>query len=188
MEKKNDDVLLKIEHLCQYFKMGSSELKAVDDVSFDIKKGEVFGLVGESGCGKTTTGRSIIKLYNITSGNIYFKGVRIGAGIRSYQDAIAKKKEEYKEKKKAGISAEEDAKLKKESMRSLRSRKQPSRRQNMTRKTATRNTSSSASKKCRKNMSQCLQRRGQRRRKSCKRSTRMNCARRRIQSLSRRSR
>ena len=59
------DVLLRVNHLCQYFKMGQSELKAVDDVSFDIKKGEVFGLVGESGGGKTTAGRSIIKLYNI---------------------------------------------------------------------------------------------------------------------------
>ena len=58
----NKEVLLKVEHLCQYFKMGSNELKAVDDVSFDFKKGEAFGLVGESGCGKTTTGRSIIKL------------------------------------------------------------------------------------------------------------------------------
>lgn len=85
----NKEVLLKVEHLCQYFKMGSNELKAVDDVSFDIKKGEAFGLVGESGCGKTTTGRSIIKLYNITSGNIIFKGIRIGAGLRSYQEAIA---------------------------------------------------------------------------------------------------
>ncbi len=84
-----------------------------DDVSFDIKKGEVFGLVGESGCGKTTTGRSIIKLYNITSGNIYFKGIRIGAGIRSYQDAIAKKKAEYKEKA-ASVDAGQAAKLKKE--------------------------------------------------------------------------
>ena len=56
-----EETLLKVEHLCQYFKMGPGrELKAVDDVSFDIKKGEVFGLVGESGCGKTTTGRSII--------------------------------------------------------------------------------------------------------------------------------
>ena len=59
--------------------MGKGELKAVDDVSFDIKKGEVFGLVGESGCGKTTTGRSIIKLYDITGGNVYFKGKRIAA-------------------------------------------------------------------------------------------------------------
>lgn len=81
----DDDVLLRVEHLCQYF----GPTKAVDDVSFDIKKGEVFGLVGESGCGKTTTGRSIIKLYDITSGNIYFKGQRIAAGTKSYRDAIA---------------------------------------------------------------------------------------------------
>ena len=86
------EVLLKVEHLCQYF----GPNKAVDDVSFDIKRGEVFGLVGESGCGKTTTGRSIIKLYNITSGSIYFKGVRIGAGIKSYQDDIAKAKADCK--------------------------------------------------------------------------------------------
>ena len=85
----NSEVLLKVDHLCQYFRLGRKDLKAVDDVSFEIKKGESFGLVGESGCGKTTTGRSIIKLYDITSGNVYFKGKRIGAGIRSYQDAIA---------------------------------------------------------------------------------------------------
>ena len=87
--ENNSEVLLKVDHLCQYFRLGCKDLKAVDDVSFEIKKGESFGLVGESGCGKTTTGRSIIKLYNITSGNVYFKGQRIGAGIRSYQDAIA---------------------------------------------------------------------------------------------------
>ena len=85
----NNEVLLKVDHLCQYFRLGRKDLKAVDDVSFEIKKGETFGLVGESGCGKTTTGRSIIKLYNITSGNVYFKGQRIGAGTRSYKDAIA---------------------------------------------------------------------------------------------------
>ncbi len=79
------ETLLKVEHLCQYFKLGSSTLKAVNDVSFDIKKGEVFGLVGESGCGKTTTGRSIIKLYNCTSGNVYFDGKRICAGTLSYK-------------------------------------------------------------------------------------------------------
>jgi oligopeptide transport system ATP-binding protein len=95
--------------------MRGSELKAVDDVSFEIKKGEVFGLVGESGCGKTTTGRSIIKLNPITSGNVYFKGVRIAAGIRSYQDAIDKAKADYKAgvaaspEKKAQLNAEKNA-------------------------------------------------------------------------------
>ena len=91
--------------------MGNKELKAVDDVSFEIYRGEVFGLVGESGCGKTTTGRSIIKLYDITSGDIYFKGQRIGAGTRSYKMAIKKAKLDCKEKIKAevekGLSSEE---------------------------------------------------------------------------------
>ena len=95
----NNEVLLKVDHLCQYFRMGHKDLKAVDNVSFEIKKGEAFGLVGESGCGKTTTGRSIIKLYDITSGSIYFKGQRIGAGIRSYKDAIKQAKKDLKENK-----------------------------------------------------------------------------------------
>ena len=103
MENRNE-VLLKVDHLCQYFRMGRKDLKAVDDVSFEIKKGEAFGLVGESGCGKTTTGRSIIKLYDITSGNVYFKGQRVGAGTRSYKDAIKKAKADLDAKK---ISKEE---------------------------------------------------------------------------------
>ena len=90
--QNNQEVLLKVENLSQYFGF----TKAVDDVSFDIKKGEVFGLVGESGCGKTTTGRSIIKLYNITGGNVFFKGIRIAAGKKVYQDAIKKAQEDYK--------------------------------------------------------------------------------------------
>ena len=94
--ENNNEVLLKVDHLCQYFRLGRKDLKAVDDVSFEIRKGEAFGLVGESGCGKTTTGRSIIKLYNITSGDIYFKGIRIGAGIRSYQEAIKQANEDLK--------------------------------------------------------------------------------------------
>ena len=106
---QNDhETLLKVEHLCQYFRMEGGELKAVDNVSFEIKKGEVFGLVGESGCGKTTTGRSIIKLYNITSGNVWFKGVRIAAGIRSYQNAIKQAKADYAA---SGKTAEDKAKL-----------------------------------------------------------------------------
>ena len=90
--QNNEEVLLKVENLSQYFGF----TKAVDDVSFDIKKGEVFGLVGESGCGKTTTGRSIIKLYNITGGNVFFKGIRIAAGKKVYQDAIKKAQEDFK--------------------------------------------------------------------------------------------
>ena len=106
MENHNE-VLLKVDHLCQYFRLGHRDMKAVDDVSFEVRKGEAFGLVGESGCGKTTTGRSIIKLYDITSGNIYFKGKRIGAGTRSYKDAIAAARAEAKAKIKA-LRAEKD--------------------------------------------------------------------------------
>ena len=79
--------------------MGKFELKAVDGVSFDIYKGEVFGLVGESGCGKTTTGRSIIRLYDITGGSVYYKGERICAGARSYKDAMKQARKDLKEGK-----------------------------------------------------------------------------------------
>ena len=98
VEVKKGEVLLKVEHLCQYF----GRTKAVDDVSFDIKKGEVFGLVGESGCGKTTTGRSIIKLYDITSGSIYYKGRRIAAGTKSYYNAIKAARAELRRLSKSG--------------------------------------------------------------------------------------
>ena len=88
VEYDESEPLLRVADLCQYFRLGRQDLRAVDHVSFDIKKGEVFGLVGESGCGKTTTGRSIIKIYNITGGDVYFKGKRICAGSRTYTDAI----------------------------------------------------------------------------------------------------
>ncbi len=82
----DQNVVLSVRHLKQFFTVGFGagkfRTKAVHDISFDIKKGEVFGLVGESGCGKTTTGRSIIRLYNITSGSIYFNGYRINGGTR----------------------------------------------------------------------------------------------------------
>lgn len=117
--ENNNEVLLKVDHLCQYFRMGRKDLKAVDDVSFEIKKGEAFGLVGESGCGKTTTGRSIIKLYDITSGDVYFKGEKISAGTRSYKDAISKARSTAKEKIKElraekNVSSERAAEIDKE--------------------------------------------------------------------------
>lgn len=105
MENNMDkEVLLSVRELQQYFKMGKRELKAVDKVSFDVYKGEVFGLVGESGCGKTTTGRSIIRLYDITGGSVYYKGERICAGTRGYKDAIKKARKDFEEQK---ISKEE---------------------------------------------------------------------------------
>ena len=81
-----DEILLKVEHLCQYF----GKIKAVDDVSFHIKKGEVFGLVGESGCGKTTTGRAIVGLLPVTAGKIYFDGKCIVSGEKKKRSATAR--------------------------------------------------------------------------------------------------
>ena len=85
-ELMDQGIELSVRHLKQYFKFGHGasafKTKAVHDVSFDIKKGECFGVVGESGCGKTTTGRSLIRLYNITSGSVYFEGTRVSAGSR----------------------------------------------------------------------------------------------------------
>ena len=84
---KDAEKLLEVRHLKQYFRFAGGSgpnkyLKAVHDVSFSVYKGEVFGLVGESGCGKTTTGRDIMKLYKITSGDIWLEGTRIAAGTR----------------------------------------------------------------------------------------------------------
>ncbi|MBQ4272051.1 MAG: ATP-binding cassette domain-containing protein [Clostridia bacterium] len=111
-EKK---VLLSVQHLEQFFKMGRRKLKAVNDVSFDIYKGEVFGLVGESGCGKTTTGRSIIRLYDITGGSVYFDGQRICAGINTYKETIkqakAKANAQLVELKKQPASPERDEQI-----------------------------------------------------------------------------
>lgn len=79
---KEKEQLLQVKNLKQYFDIPtgfykSKALKAVDDISFNLEKGETLGLVGESGCGKTTVGRSILNLYKPTSGEIIFKGEKI---------------------------------------------------------------------------------------------------------------
>lgn len=78
---ETDDILVRVEDLHMYFPVTAgilrkkvADVKAVDGISFYIKKGETLGLVGESGCGKTTTGRSILQLYNVTSGKVFFMG------------------------------------------------------------------------------------------------------------------
>ena len=78
----NQDTLVEVKHLKEYFSINtgmfsSKPLKAVDDVSFSIRRGETLGLVGESGCGKTTVGRTLLHLYKPTDGEIWFDGKQI---------------------------------------------------------------------------------------------------------------
>ena len=68
------DTILDVRHLKKYFKTGKGMLHAVDDISFTIERGKTLGLVGESGCGKSTTGRAILRLIEPTSGEVYFEG------------------------------------------------------------------------------------------------------------------
>jgi oligopeptide transport system ATP-binding protein len=76
----SNEKLLEIKNLKQYFNAGkSNEVKAIDGISFDIYKGETLGLVGESGCGKSTTGRTIIRLYDATDGEVLFNGENVHA-------------------------------------------------------------------------------------------------------------
>ena len=78
----SQDMLVEVKHLKEYFNINtgmfsSKPLKAVDDVSFSIRRGETLGLVGESGCGKTTVGRTLLHLYKPTAGEIWFDGKQI---------------------------------------------------------------------------------------------------------------
>ena len=97
--EEDPDILLRVNHLKQYFRSGNYINKAVDDVSFYIKKGEVFGLVGESGCGKTTTGRTIINLYDPTEGDVYFQGLRISSTQNGLPVLIRSLKNEFEAEK-----------------------------------------------------------------------------------------
>lgn len=77
MTTKNDHIL-QVKGLKKYFRLSRNEyVKAVDNVTFDIKRGETFGLVGESGCGKSTAGRTIIRLYDATAGQVLFEGKNV---------------------------------------------------------------------------------------------------------------
>ena len=91
MDKKN--VLIEVKDLSKHFNVGRNlVLKAVDDVTFNIYKGETFGVVGESGCGKTTCGRTVLGMYDATKGQVPYEGKDIHS---------MDKKEKFDFKKKA---------------------------------------------------------------------------------------
>ena len=92
MSENRKDTLVEVSHLKQYFPINtgmfsSKPLKAVDDVSFSIRRGETLGLVGESGCGKTTVGRTLLHLYKPTAGEVRFEGqpIRTKADINEFR-------------------------------------------------------------------------------------------------------
>lgn len=93
-----NEVILKVENLKKYFPIKGGffgktvgNIRAVDDISLEIKKGETLGIVGESGCGKSTTGRAILQLLKPTAGKIYFKGQRIDGMKKSELRSIRPK-------------------------------------------------------------------------------------------------
>lgn len=88
----NKQPLVQVKNLCKYFKVSrTGTLKAVDDVTFDIYKGETVSLVGESGCGKSTTGRCMIRLYNPTKGQVIYDGEDITKFTKEEQKEFCKK-------------------------------------------------------------------------------------------------
>jgi len=104
----SNDVVLKVEHLSTHFKLGDKTLKAVDNVSFEVKRGEVLGIVGESGCGKTTLGRTIIGLYKPQSGRVILNNEAISGG-ESYPRTLQEEFADYNT-----LGKEEQGKLERE--------------------------------------------------------------------------
>lgn len=93
MKTNQNHSLLQVENLVHVFESDSkNQVRAVDDISFEIKRGETFGLVGESGCGKTTTGRMIVKLLSISSGRVRYEGQDI-TKIRKREDLLRFRRE-----------------------------------------------------------------------------------------------
>ncbi len=85
-----DDVLVRVKDLKKYFNVGKGKLKAVDGLTFDIYRGETLGLVGESGCGKSTAGRTMLRLYEPTGGTVEFEGQDVFSASKSKMQAIRK--------------------------------------------------------------------------------------------------
>ncbi|MEK3796726.1 oligopeptide/dipeptide ABC transporter ATP-binding protein [Peribacillus sp. FSL H8-0477] len=89
---REKEKIIEVKHLTKYFDVGKGKvLKAVDDVTFDIYKGETLGLVGESGCGKSTAGRTIIQLYQATTGQVIYGGNEISRNISAKESKKLKK-------------------------------------------------------------------------------------------------
>ena len=120
--EKNDDILLKVEHLKKYYPVKSSSLKrsngfvkAVDDISFDVKVGETFGIVGESGCGKSTMGKSVIRLIEPTDGKVILDGQDFtalkGKELKKARISIDILLEELRKEKVAFATWEPDGKI-----------------------------------------------------------------------------
>ncbi len=74
MKAHKSDILLDVKNLKTWFTVGGAQVKAVDDVSFQLKRGEILGVVGESGCGKSTLGRTVLRLEQKTAGTVSFYG------------------------------------------------------------------------------------------------------------------
>lgn len=92
MGNDRNEPLVQVKNLCKYFQVSrTGTLKAVDDVTFDIYKGETVSLVGESGCGKSTTGRCMIRLYNPTKGEVIYDGKDITKLTKEEQKEFCKK-------------------------------------------------------------------------------------------------
>ena len=78
----NEDILLQVENLKIHFPGRQGTVKAVDNISFTVKKGETFGLVGESGCGKTTAGKGIVGIHRPTAGHVLYKGLNLASATK----------------------------------------------------------------------------------------------------------
>lgn len=92
MNNNEKQPLVQVQDVCKYFHVGkNADLKAVDHVSFDIYKGETVGLVGESGCGKSTMGRCMIRLYEPTSGKVLYEGKDIAKLSKAEQKQFCQK-------------------------------------------------------------------------------------------------